>query len=272
MRFARLPLRFDAAALARDVAGLGEADWQRHFNTGYHDGGWTGIAFRAPGGDPAKLYAPVESGAQCVDTPVRARCPAIDAALDAFGPCLRSARLLRLAAGSCIREHRDCGLSLESGEARLHVPVTTGPGVEFYLEGELVVMEPGECWYLDLDRPHRVQNLGARERVHLVLDCVADEWLLGQIPDAAALEGQAEELRRRAASVETSQQRLERFRRLALGEPGLVDALAGEADRDRFIDRIVAAGHERGISFTPEDVRAAMDAGRREWAGRWSLR
>ena len=267
-----MPVRFDAGALARDVATLPEASWQGHFNTGYHDGGWSGIALRSPGGDPARLHAAAESATECIDTPVRGQCPSLDAALGVFGSCLRSARLLRLAAGSCIREHRDYGLSLESGEARLHVPITTGPGVEFYLDGELVLMEPGECWYLDLDRPHRVQNLGTRHRVHLVLDCAADEWLLRQLPGAAERERQAEELRRRAASVESSQQRLELFRRLALADPDLVEALAGEADRDRFIDRIVAAGRERGLGFTPEDVRASMDAGRREWTERWSLR
>ena len=51
-----------------------------------------------------------------VDTPLRAACPVVDAALREFGDSLRSARLLRLAPGGCIREHRDYGLSIENGE------------------------------------------------------------------------------------------------------------------------------------------------------------
>jgi hypothetical protein len=38
-------------------------------------------------------------------------------------------------------------------------------------------MAEGECWYLNVNQPHRVENRGSADRVHLVLDCVVDEWL-----------------------------------------------------------------------------------------------
>ena len=66
-----------------------------------------------------------------------------------------------------------------------HVPIITGHDVEFYLGGDLVAMRPGECWYLNFDLPHRVQNLGATERVHLVIDCRANDWLRAMIASAA---------------------------------------------------------------------------------------
>jgi hypothetical protein len=258
--------------MAREVAALPAATWTPHFNTDYHDGGWSGIALRAPGGDASRLYADLQSDAACVDTPARGACPAISAALEAFGGGLRSARLLVLAPGGCIREHRDYGLALESGEARLHVPVSSGAGVEFYLDGELLPMEPGECWYLNLDLPHRVQNLGTTDRVHLVVDCVADDWLLAQRPDATELARQVDLLRHRAAAVGSSQDRLDELRRAVLADATLLGSLAAEQDVSQFVARIVTEGARRGLVFTQEDVHAAMNASRREWIERWLVR
>jgi hypothetical protein len=82
-----------------------------------------------------------------------------------------------LAAGSRIHEHNDHDLMAESGVARIHVPVTTNPGVTFVLNGTPVAMAPGEAWYLRLSDPHAVRNEGPSDRVHLVLDVVVDTWL-----------------------------------------------------------------------------------------------
>ena len=38
-------------------------------------------------------------------------------------------------------------------------------------------MGAGEAWYLDLNRPHRVENEGTVARVHLVLDLLVNDWL-----------------------------------------------------------------------------------------------
>jgi hypothetical protein len=45
-------------------------------------------------------------------------------------------------------------------------------------------MRAGEAWYLRLSDPHAVANRGTSDRVHLVLDLVADDWLLGFFDDA----------------------------------------------------------------------------------------
>jgi hypothetical protein len=152
------------------------------------------------------------------------------------------------------------------------VPVSTEAGVEFYLDGELMPMEPGECWYLNLDLPHRVQNLGTQDRVHLVVDCVVDDWLRAQVPDAATLERQRDLLRYRAAALDSSLARLDRLRDVLLSGAALLDALATEDDPVRFVGLVLAEGQRRGLAFTGEDVRAAMSAGRREWMERWVLR
>jgi hypothetical protein len=55
--------------------------------------------------------------------------------------------------------------------------VTSGPEVEFVHDGSPVAMRPGEAWYLDLNLEHSVVNRGESARVHLVVDCVVNDWL-----------------------------------------------------------------------------------------------
>ena len=45
--YARLPLRFDIDASRSAVHALRENVWQAHFNTGYYEGDWSGVALRA---------------------------------------------------------------------------------------------------------------------------------------------------------------------------------------------------------------------------------
>lgn len=173
----RLPLQCDPEALQADVDGLAPADWIPHFNTRYYEGDWSGAALRAVGGVADRLYPDPTAGDRFADTPVLARCPNTRAALAAFRCPLLAVRFLRLGPGSRIREHTDYNLSVDDGEVRIHVPVTTNPGVEFHLDGAPIEMVPGEAWYLDLNLRHAVVNAGPVPRVHLVVDCVVDGWL-----------------------------------------------------------------------------------------------
>ena len=68
-------------------------------------------------------------------------------------------------------------LDFEDGEVRLHIPVITNPDLEFILAGNRVVMQEGECWYLNVNQPHSVNNRGTTDRIHLVVDCVVNDWL-----------------------------------------------------------------------------------------------
>ena len=179
----RLPFRFDAAGLQSDLRRIDEAAWVRHFVTRNYEGEWTVLPLRAQ----ASATHPVQmiySNPACdtyVDTPLLAACPAIASALAAFECPLEAVRLMRLAAGSVIKTHRDHDLDVEHGRARLHVPIATNPDVEFLLNGERVVLGEGECWYLRLSDPHSVANRGDRDRVHLVVDAVANAWLQEQL-------------------------------------------------------------------------------------------
>ena len=116
----------------------------------------TPSALRSAGGDAAGLFPDPLATPAVASTPLLDRCPYFAEVLDQIRCPQTSARLLRLASGSTIREHRDYELAFEDGEIRLHIPVATGPEVEFALDGRPIVMAAGECWYLNLNLPHRV--------------------------------------------------------------------------------------------------------------------
>lgn len=109
--------------------------------------------------------------------PLLAGCPYLCELLATFHCPQQAVRLLRLKAGSAIKEHRDHELGFENGEIRLHLPVMTNPEVEFVLAVNRVVVSEGECWYLNFNLPHRVANCGATDRIHLIIDCVVNDWL-----------------------------------------------------------------------------------------------
>ena len=177
----RLPLRFDPARLQADLGAIAPGEWLPHFNKREHDGGWSGVALRSVAGRPALYPDPTARGG-FADTELLARCGYVREILATFRCPLTSVRLLKLAAGSVIREHRDLNLGFEDGEVRLHVPITTHPDVAFFLAGERVAMAEGECWYLDFNLPHRVENRAPIDRIHLVIDCVLNDWLRGYFP------------------------------------------------------------------------------------------
>ena len=177
MKAVRLPLRFDAELLAAEVARLGEDEWMPHFNAAYYEGDWSGIALRSVSGRSNMLFSDPSRRDQIADTDIVERCPGLAGAMRSFQCRLDVVRLLRLGPGASIREHRDIDLGYEIGEVRIHVPITTSPQVTFYLDGSPVEMQPGEAWYLDLSLPHRVDNAGGGDRIHLVVDCYVNEWL-----------------------------------------------------------------------------------------------
>jgi hypothetical protein len=180
----RLPLRFDTESLATEVAALPPEAWVDHFNTGIYSGAWTGVALRSPGGMDGRLYPDPVSKVPYADTPVLLANPALRAALAQFCCPVTAARLLALAPGARIREHQDYRLGWEDGEIRVHVAITTATGVEFVLDGRPIDLPAGEAWYLNFNRPHQVTNDATVTRIHLVVDCVVDDWLMALMEKA----------------------------------------------------------------------------------------
>ncbi len=242
----RLPLEFDAVRLQQDLSALTPDDWSPHYNKGDYGGTWRGAALRSGSGATRDLTAmPAEAG--FLETPLLSRCPYLREVLAAF-PCpLRSVRLLALAPGSFIREHVDHALDYEDGQVRIHIPMQTNPGVEFFLSGERVALEPGRAYYLNVNLPHRVNNRGQTERIHLVIDADVDEWIVELFarsenaprctpvgPDVAA------------------------FRDLMLADPALREKLRGIDDGQEFAAESVRLGRAAGFELHEGDIDAFL--------------
>ena len=186
-----LPLAFDPVALQRDLAALGSTDWIAHFVTQNYTGDWSVLPLRGKAGatHPVMMIYSDPGCTDFADTPFLDACPYYKAVLATLQCPLQSVRLMRLTPGSVIKEHRDHDLAAETGNVRLHLPITTSPDVDFMLNGTRAVMHPGELWYLRLADPHSVHNHGSADRVHLVIDATMNPWLKNQLHSAAGTAG-----------------------------------------------------------------------------------
>ncbi|RYF85599.1 MAG: hypothetical protein EOO03_13010 [Chitinophagaceae bacterium] len=181
IKHCRFSIHFDVDRLQRDVDKLQAAQWKEHYNKSNYDGEWTTLQLRALGGSPDNNTAMQSSALQLqqsyLDTPMLQQCEYIPHVLNFFKAEKTAVRLMKLSAGAIIKPHRDYDLNLEQGEARIHVPIYTHAAVHFMLQDERIVMDEGSCWYLNLSLPHSVKNLGTKDRIHLVIDLVANDWL-----------------------------------------------------------------------------------------------
>ena len=86
-------------------------------------------------------------------------------------------RVMRLRSGTKISKHTDkVDKSIKEGKlVRLHVPLKTGPNVTMTLwKGKNAYsynLEQGKYYYVDVSKPHAVDNSEDYDRLHLVIDC-----------------------------------------------------------------------------------------------------
>jgi hypothetical protein len=252
----KLPLHFDPEAMQADVDSIPVEDWIEHYNQSDYEGDWRGIALRSIDGDSRSLFA---GNGTCAfhDTPALRRLPYLQRVLGAFRFPMGSVRLLVLRAGSLIREHSDPALSYEHGEVRLHIPIRTNPTLEFYLDGRRLVLSQGETWYMNLSLPHRVQNRGTVDRVHLVIDGKVNPWL--------------QELFSRGIPVDTEtppRTEFDAFRELVINDHALCRELLSFPDRYQFVTRAVELAAERGFQLQEADVTQGIRSGLDSWRRR----
>lgn len=173
---AKLPLSYPWQQMQTEVQQL-QQQWLPHFNQLHYEGSWTALALRSPGGETGHVVPDAVGAETYANTPLMQELPSIEAWVEALPCTVMSVRLLNLAAGAVIKTHRDRELSFEQGEARLHLPIFTHPKVLFTIDGQAMHMPAGECWYLNANLPHSVVNESNIDRIHLVIDCVVNDWL-----------------------------------------------------------------------------------------------
>ena len=179
----QLPFMFDVAKMQKEIQELNLGNFI------YYDS----LPLRAPAHlvDTSLPFPPPAddfadgSWTEWLDTPTLKKSPYLTAVVDTFRQHTKVTlvRLLRLAPGAVVKEHTDptLGLQIEKSVIRLTIPIMTNDTVEFFLNGTTVPMQPGECWYLRLTDPHRINNPGTTERINLTIDMIPNEWIRSMI-------------------------------------------------------------------------------------------
>lgn len=165
--FLQFPLRFDADALAAEIAAIGEAAWRPHPNGLPGNSALTlittdGIA------DSDKVYGPM------LPTEHLRRCPYLQQVLASIGGTWGRTRLMRLSGQAEVKSHVDINYYWRE-RVRVHVPIVTQPTVRFICGEDEINMAAGECWIFDTWRLHSVINDHSAARIHLVADTVGGE-------------------------------------------------------------------------------------------------
>ena len=177
IKYLQLPFSFDEGLLQQEVAALSAMQWQPHYQVKHYEGEWSAIPLRSIAGKIDDIIISPDKNPDYRDTVFLDNSPYLQQVLHTFKCPLQAVRLLKLNAGSTIKEHRDAELNFERGEIRLHVPVCTHTDVEFFLDKEKIDLKEGECWYMNFNLPHAINNNSTINRVHLVIDALVNDWV-----------------------------------------------------------------------------------------------
>ena len=176
IRYLKFPIQLDKEKLKEDLQKVMNANWIGHYNTNDYSGDWSSVALMSSNGKSDNIYALNQGNEPIKSTEILDSCFYFKQILEEFKFDKTAARLLRLAIGAEVKPHSDHCLGYEDGCFRMHIPIITNPDVEFILDGERIIMNEGECWYIDANFTHSVANKGTEDRIHLVIDGTRNEW------------------------------------------------------------------------------------------------
>ena len=177
MNSLKLPFEFDVERIKQELLQFSKKDYSDIYNTSVElETLWLKHLIVPIGGPNEDVkFVPNQSLEQC---------PYLLSIFNSFQCRTETFRIHTLDGGASIRPHRDVGYAYDKGKVRLHIPIQTNDAVEILLENEPVQMKEGECWYCNFDVIHEVHNRSDQPRVHLILDCMVNDWLKGIFEEA----------------------------------------------------------------------------------------
>ena len=89
------------------------------------------------------------------------------------GGTILRAMAAKLKAGGRIKPHIDSLQSFRAGH-RIHVPITTNPGIRFTIDGKPFIMEVGKAYEINNQKSHSVMNVSDEDRITFIFDYVAE--------------------------------------------------------------------------------------------------
>lgn len=173
-----------------------ESLFQNHYSNYNKGKSWSAFSLRGYKADPTFMTKPIEMNDKWKEEHKDEVFVMQDTTLMVDFPEVY--QLLRHTFGSPTEYHRIRLMKLKSGDgeltrhtdqvdpdqglavgklARFHFPIITNPDVKFTVwdldnKPNTVNMKPGECWVLDVRKPHAAINGGKEDRIHLVVDIV----------------------------------------------------------------------------------------------------
>lgn len=163
--------------MQQEVNNLAVNHWKLHYQKKHYEGEWSAIPLRSVNGAIDDIMVSPLENPPYANTILLDECPYIKEVLSHFHCPLLAVRLLKLNAGAIIKEHRDHDLYFEKGEMRVHIPVVTHELVDIFLDKEKIKLKEGECWYMNFNLPHALQNNSPIDRIHLVIDASVNDWV-----------------------------------------------------------------------------------------------
>ncbi|PWV45365.1 aspartyl/asparaginyl beta-hydroxylase domain-containing protein [Chitinophaga sp. S165] len=174
MNYIRFSNTYNVQQLTKELEQVLQQDWPLHFNTKDFNGDWRSISLRSTTGQSTDIRA--QENVEYRDTPALQMMPYVKEILDAWQCEKEAVRLLSLAPGSEIKPHRDMGCGYLDNSFRIHIPIITNQEVYFTIEDETLHLQAGDCWYMDFSLTHSIVNHGNTARIHLIMDCIRNEW------------------------------------------------------------------------------------------------
>lgn len=83
---------------------------------------------------------------------------------------------IKMPAHKSVGEHRD-SMDYLGAVRRHHIAITTNDNVLFFVNKESKNMKVGECWEINNNLLHSVQNNGDSERIHLMVDIIPNKFI-----------------------------------------------------------------------------------------------
>lgn len=192
-----------ADSIAKKVKDF-DVNFADHYSKHNKNKSWSAISLRGFAADPMFISKPIcmndawrkehaSEKFELQDTELRKLFPEVEEIVKLLGTgTLERVRFMRLSPGGGeLTRHTDQvepDAGVRDGTImRIHMPIITNPKVEFTVwdyqgEENVIHMERGKLWYLDIRKPHRAINGGTEERIHLVIDIGASDQLRALLP------------------------------------------------------------------------------------------
>jgi len=162
--FLQLPLLFDFARLAHEVAAMPASAWLPH-PQGFANNDAL-ILVSVDGAQDSNSFA-----GSMQPTPALQQSPYMQQVLASLQTVIGRSRLMRIGGGAEAKPHYDLNYYWQQ-RLRIHIPIQTNDQVQFHCGDKQIHMRSGECWVFDTWKIHRVSNPEPTPRIHLVCDTV----------------------------------------------------------------------------------------------------